>query len=138
MSSVFSGKRGLRTGYAEIVFDNAGWGAAIDKANAIEVIGFAGGALRGYFQNCLDVDIRLALVHPLLDPTKDDDRKFWMEIGKTSLINLDDLGQPSLEIEPKTKLFIYRATTDTAQTTVEPAPLAGKFRVVWYGGGAGR
>ena len=105
MSSIFSGKTGLRHQFFKRTA--AELALATNAANAVLVARFNDGVKLNFIDNTLDKDIVLLLVHPDADSAVATNRLFWIEVPSNRVINYDVAKAPNLEFPPGTKMFVY-------------------------------
>jgi hypothetical protein len=121
MSSIFSGKTGLRHQFYKKT--SAQLSSANSIANAALLATFKTEGRLVYMDNTLDADVAVLLVHPDADSTVDSNRLFWIEVPTNRVMNYDVATSPGLLIDPGTKMFIYTLS----------AASSGAFRLALWG-----
>lgn len=123
MSSIFEGKTGLRSQYMEAAFGVLASASSAAAAYQIGSLTKSGKFL--YVDNTLDKDLIIALCHPDADATVAANRLTLLEVPAGRVMSLDVSSTANLEIDPGTKIFLYRASGS--------APTTGKFRMFSWG-----
>lgn len=122
MSSIFKGKRALQHQYAELTSTQIVDAEASDLESSVQLTMLNAASRLVYLDNSLNVDVRLALVHPDLPPDAAN-KLFWIEIGANRVLNYQTGDIPTLIFEPDTRIFLYCPVT----------PGSGKFRIISWG-----
>lgn len=123
MSSIFTGKSGLRHTYVKMLAADFAGATTAATAKMLAVIAPAGGARMAFFDNRLDAEVTVLLVHPDADSTNVASRLLFIEIAPDQVINYDLVASPSLEFDPGTKVFVFCAAP----------PTTGKLKFAWWG-----
>jgi len=125
MSSIFSGKTGLRTNYSEMTFTtlNAAT-AATTQATAKQIAYMQQGARYLFIHNETNAEISFYAVHPDMDSSVAANRLLWKRMGQTTALNYDFLPGLGMMFDPGLRLFI---------SAEAGAPSSGKIRLDWWG-----
>lgn len=105
MSSIFSGRKGLRHQFFKRT--SAELAGVTNASNAKLLCRFNDAVRLNFIDNTLDKDIVLLLVHPDADSADAANRLFWIEVPSNRVINYDVGKSPNLEFPPGTKMFVY-------------------------------
>jgi hypothetical protein len=120
MSSVFAGDLGpggLRSRFAEAAVTDMTTGTHNSKAAALCIAGMDMGARFLYIDNGFDAVLDFWLVHPEQDASVVANRRFWLSIGKTRVMNFDFLPSLGMFFDPGTKLYVaYRGAAPTTES----------------------
>lgn len=123
MSSIFTGKTGLRHQYEDLTYSEVN--GATDASSAVLLIQFEQAARMAFIDNTVNVDLALYLVHPDADSTVAANRLFWIEIPSNRVLNYADMA-PGLVFDPGTRVYVAKAGGAGAATS-------GKVRVAAWG-----
>ena len=123
MSSIFTGKLGLRHQFAKLTA--ADLAAANSQATAKLLGRMRMESRLNFMDNTLDTDIAIYLVHPQADPSVVANRLFWIEIPSNRVVNYDVGIAPGLMFDPGTRIYVTYIGG--------AAPTTGAFRVALWG-----
>lgn len=123
MSSIFSGKTGLRHQYEDLTYTEIN--PATTATNAIMALSFAHASRMLFLDNSINVDLWIYLVHPESDSNMVANRLFWIEIPSNRVVNYD-INQSGISFEPGARMYISKADGAGAATS-------GKIRISAWG-----
>jgi hypothetical protein len=121
--SFFIGQTGLRHQWATLTYSDVA--SATDAASSVLLARLQRGGRFAYFDNSINVDLALYLVHPDADPAVTANRLFWIEIPATRVINYDFLQQIQVQFDPGTRIYVSKAAGAGSATS-------GKLRLSTY------
>jgi len=108
MSSIFTGKRGIRQQYEELTFTQIEGTTPGDKATAV-LLGTMKQAQRwAYICNETNVPLQFYLVNPESPQNTGDYRLFWFAMSADSIINFGASSAPAWEIPAKTRIYALK------------------------------
>lgn len=105
--SFFIGQTGLRHLYNQLTA--AQINAAVDQSSAVLLTNLGRGARFAYFDNTVNVDLSIYLVHPDADSSVAANRLFFIELPTNRVINYDFLQQIQVSFDPGTEIWISKA-----------------------------
>jgi hypothetical protein len=125
MSSIFTGKTGLRTNYVEMTFTtlNAAT-AATSQATAKMLCRMDQGARYLFIHNETNAEITFYAIHPEQDSAVAANRLLWKRMGAGVALNYDFLPGLGMMFDPGLRLFV---------SAESGAPSSGKIRIDWWG-----
>jgi hypothetical protein len=118
MPSIYTGKTGLRVKFNELGF--AAVAPANSQATAVSLCNAVGLHVI-YFENTLNADVCLYVVHPEADPLVAANRQLLMKLSAGRFVAFDS--DTMLEFDTGTKMFISAVTV----------PTSGNFRISHWG-----
>lgn len=125
MSSIFSGKTGLRTAYVDMTFTTLNTAtAATSQATAKQIARMENGARYLFIHNAMDKEITMYVVHPDSDSTVAANRLLWKRIAPLTALNYDFLPGLGMMFDPGLRVFI---------SAENGAPTLGKVYMDWWG-----
>ena len=125
MSTIFTGKTGLRTNYVKMTVAtlNAAT-AATSQATSKIITSMDQGARYLFIHNETDAEMTFYAVHPEMDGAVVANRLLWKRMGKGVALNYDFLPGLGMMFDPGLKLYI---------SAEDGAPTVGKVRIDWWG-----
>jgi len=123
MTSIFVGQKGLRLKYHDLAFSDLA--AAVDASTAVLLHTVQADRKLALLDNSMDAFCVILVCHPEADSSVIANRLVLMELACPRQINLDLMGTGNFEVDPGTKIFVFR----------DPlcSPTCGKVRLISWG-----
>lgn len=123
MSSIFMGKKALRTQYIEV--GEAAFNLTMDITDALLVTKVNKQCRIFLIDNGYNAEAKIYVVHPDLDPVDPANRLHWLNIPGLKPLNFDISGTTGLSIDAGTSILVSKNGTASSN--------AGKLRIFSWG-----